>query len=144
MAFWFGLDWLLSCCNIRMVFSTITTVCVCVFSHKAEARAGDLHVIDTCWAQPVFLGEGIWEYVSFKKHSCVYTHTHSRTHACQCAHTHFFFFWSSWGVNFTPGLWMLTPKHCNLVKCGILSARGHNAVSCRKRGRVSFFSWLLL
>lgn len=93
----------------------------------AEAAARHLRDINTCRGQPVFFGGGIWEYVSLKKHSCVYrrsrVHTrvcagvrarwpahsptrpparaHSLTHTHTHTHTHTYS-QSSWGVNFTP------------------------------------------
>lgn len=77
----------------------------------AEAAARHLQVINTCRGQPVFFGEGIWEYVSLKKHSCVYTRSRVRVcvRTCACSfartpartHTHTYSR-SSWGVNFTP------------------------------------------
>lgn len=48
----------------------------------AEAAARHLQVINTCRGQPVFFGEGIWEYVSLKKHSCVYTRSRVRVRTC--------------------------------------------------------------
>lgn len=55
----------------------------------AEPAARHLQDINTCRGQPVFFGEGIWEYVSLKKHSCVYTHSrvHARRFASMHAHT---------------------------------------------------------
>lgn len=78
----------------------------------AELGAEHLQVINTSWGHPVFLGGGIWEYVSLKKHSCVYTHSyaHACTYAVLCAHTHTLS-WSSWGVNFTPRLCECWPQN---------------------------------